>query len=113
MPSSRRRSRRNSERLADAHGGTEIAQRELAKLVAAQIDDRGALDVLRHGVKDRGVTIRLAYFRPSHTLADGALDQYQANRLTVARQFHYSARDPASPSTWRCSLTASPSRRQS
>ena len=79
------------QQLANAHGGTETAQRELAKLVAAQIDDRGALDVLRHGVKDRGVTIRLAYFRPSHTLADGALDLYQANRLTVARQFRYSA----------------------
>ena len=83
------------ELLATAHGGIETARRELAKLVAGQIDDRGALDVLRHGVKDRGVTIKLAYFRPSHTLARGALDQYQANRLTVARQFHYSARDPA------------------
>ena len=82
------------QQLANAHGGTETGQRELAKLVAAQIDDRGALDVLRHGVKDRGVTIRLAYFRPSHTLADGALDLYQANRLKVARQFRYSAADP-------------------
>ena len=82
-------------RLADAHGGAETARRELAKLVAAQIDDRGALDVLRHGVKDRGVTVKLAYFRPSHTLAQGALTLYQANRLTVARQFRYSAADPA------------------
>jgi type I restriction enzyme, R subunit len=82
------------EQLAVAHGGIDAAQRELAKLVASEIDDRGALDVLRHGVKDRGVTIRLAYFRPSHTLARGALDQYQANRLMIARQFRYSARDP-------------------
>ncbi len=82
------------EQLAAAHGGIDAAQRELAKLVASEIDDRGALDVLRHGVKDRGVTIRLAYFRPSHTLARCALDQYQANRLMIARQFRYSAQDP-------------------
>lgn len=82
------------EQLAVAHGGIDAAQRELAKLVASEIDDRGALDVLRHGVKDRGVTIRLAYFRPSHTLAHGALDQYLANRLMIARQFRYSAQDP-------------------
>jgi type I restriction enzyme R subunit len=83
------------EQLTAAHSGIEAAGQELAKLVASEIDDRGALDVLRHGVKDRGITIRLAYFRPSHTLAEGALDQYQANRLTVARQFHYSPQDPA------------------
>ena len=86
---------REFQRLADAHGGAEAAQRELAKLIAAQIDDRGALEVLRHGVKDRGVTIRLAFFRPSHTLAQDALDLYQANRLMVARQFRYSTADSA------------------
>ena len=37
--------------------------------------------------------IRLAYFRPAHTLADDALDDYETNRLTVARQLHYSATD--------------------
>ncbi|HEV8651357.1 MAG TPA: type I restriction endonuclease [Actinomycetes bacterium] len=77
-----------------AHGGANAAQAEFARLVAKEIDDRGALDVLRHGVKDRGVTIKLAYFRPSHTLAQGALDNYKANRLTVMRQLHYSIRDP-------------------
>src|SRR6266508_97386 len=83
------------ERLITAHGGADAAQQEFAKLVAREIDDRGALDVLRHGVKDRGVTIRLAYFRPSHTLARGALDHYRDNRLTVVRQLHYSVRGPA------------------
>src|SRR6266545_3677060 len=50
--------------------------------------------ITAHGGKDRGVTIRLAYFRPSHTLARGALDHYRDNRLTVVRQLHYSVRDP-------------------
>ncbi|MFG1864796.1 type I restriction endonuclease subunit R [Microbispora bryophytorum] len=72
---------------------TETAMREFTKLVAREIDSRGALDVLRHGVKDHGVKIRLAYFRPSHTLAAEALKEYDANRLTVTRQLRYSADD--------------------
>ena len=68
--------------------------RQFALRVAAEIDSRGVLDVLRQGVKDRGVQIDLAYFRPGHTLAAGALDEYNANVLTVARQLHFSFRDP-------------------
>jgi type I restriction enzyme R subunit len=79
-------------RLVDAYGGGEAARQAFVKLVAAQIDKRGALDVLRKGVKDRGVTIQLAYFRPGHTLAEDALDDYIANRLTVVRQLRYSAK---------------------
>ena len=82
------------ERLIAAYGSTSEAYRGFTRLLAAQIDERGVLDVLRHGVKDRGVAIALAYFRPSHTLAHRALDNYRANRLTVVRQLHYSARDP-------------------
>ena len=51
------------------------------------------LDVLRQGVKDRGVSIALAYFRPGLLLAADALDEYNKNVLTVARQLHFSARD--------------------
>lgn len=79
-------------RLESAYGGIEIALREFAKRVASEIDKRGTLDVLRNGVKDRGVTIQLVYFRPGHTLAAGALDEYNANRLTVVRQLRYSAK---------------------
>ncbi|MBS2965262.1 type I restriction endonuclease subunit R, partial [Actinocrinis puniceicyclus] len=84
------------ERLRSSYGGDRnTTQREFNKRLAREIDQRGALDVLRHGVKDRGVTIDLAYFRPGHTLAANALDEYHANRLTVARQLHYSPRDPS------------------
>ena len=70
------------------------AQRQFAQRVAAEIDSRGVLDVLRQGVRDRGVQIGLAYFRPGHTLAADALAEYDANVLTVARQLRYSLRDP-------------------
>jgi type I restriction enzyme R subunit len=80
------------EKLVTAYGDLATAQRDFAKRVAAEIDKRGALDVLRNGVKDRGTTIQLAYFRPGHTLAAGALDEYNANQLTVVRQLPYSAK---------------------
>ncbi|GAA2494121.1 type I restriction endonuclease subunit R [Winogradskya humida] len=80
------------DKLEAAYGDRETARAELAKRVATEIDKRGALDVLRNGVKDRGVTVQLCYFRPGHTLAAGALDDYHANRLTVVRQLRYSAK---------------------
>ncbi|HEX5402063.1 MAG TPA: DEAD/DEAH box helicase family protein [Pseudonocardiaceae bacterium] len=82
-------------RLLEFEGGDQdAAQRKFARYVAREIDQRGALDVLRHGVKDRGVLIRLAYFKPAHTLADDALVQYRENRLSVRRQLHYSTKTP-------------------
>ena len=96
-------------KLIELYGGDpDVAQRQFALRVAAEIDSRGVLDVLRQGVKDRGVQIDLAYFRPGHTLAEGALDEYNANILTVARQLHFSFRDPACRWTWRSSSTGFP-----
>lgn len=85
----------NWDRLIGFYGGDQpTTQRQFAQRVAAEIDARGVLDVLRQGVRDRGVQIDLAYFRPGHTLAANALAEYDANVLTVARQLHYSVRDP-------------------
>ncbi|MBP5892001.1 type I restriction endonuclease subunit R [Streptomyces scabiei] len=82
-------------RLIELYGGDQsTAQRQFAQRLASEIDARGVLDVLRQGVRDRGVQMDLAYFRPGHTLAANALAEYNANVLTVARQLHYSARDP-------------------
>jgi type I restriction enzyme, R subunit len=85
---------KNWERLIELYGDQPLAQRQFAQRVAAEVDARGVLDVLRQGVRDRGVQIDLAYFRPGHTLAEDALAGYSANVLTVARQLRYSAREP-------------------
>ncbi|MFD0857008.1 DEAD/DEAH box helicase family protein, partial [Actinomadura adrarensis] len=82
---------REWERLRAAYG--EDPARPFARLVAKEIDQRGALDVFRQGVKDKGIRFRLAYFRPAHTLAAGALDEYNANRCVVTRQLHFSGKD--------------------
>ena len=79
------------DRLVDYAGGDHaLAQREFCRLLARELDARGALDVLRNGVKDRGVRINLAYFRPAHTVADDALEDYRHNRLSVRNQLRYS-----------------------
>jgi type I restriction enzyme, R subunit len=82
------------DRLIELYGDQGAAQRQFAQRVAAEVDARGVLEVLRHGVRDRGVHVDLAYFRPGHTRAAGALAGYEANVLTVARQLHWSVRDP-------------------
>ncbi|MFC0866222.1 type I restriction endonuclease [Sphaerimonospora cavernae] len=79
-------------RLVTLQAGDEAgAARRLAEVVAKTIDADGALEVLRHGVKDRGITFRIAYFRPAHTIAADALEPYGKNILSVVRQFRYAA----------------------
>ncbi|MFD9162561.1 type I restriction endonuclease subunit R [Streptomyces sp. NPDC059558] len=76
---------------ADAgNSAADLAMGEFKKLLAKEIDQRGALDVLRNGVRDRGLHIDLAYFRPAHAVAEDAFDNYNSNRLSVTRQLRYS-----------------------
>jgi hypothetical protein len=49
------------------------------------------VDVLRRGVTDLGVTIRLVYFRPAHGLTPDLVRRYGENRLTISRQLAYEA----------------------
>jgi type I restriction enzyme R subunit len=65
------------------------AQAKFADRLASELDKRGVVDVLRHGVTDQGVTLRLAYFRPAHGLSPELAERYEANRLTVTRQLRY------------------------
>jgi len=78
------------ERLLGLHGGADVAQRKFAERLAAEITQRGTVDVLRRGVVDLGVRIILAYFRPAHEITPDLLRLYEANRCTVARQVHFS-----------------------
>ncbi len=72
------------------YGGDEAAARTgFAKRLAAELDARGTVDVLRHGVGDYGVALRLAYFRPAHGLTPELEELYATNRVTVTRQFNY------------------------
>lgn len=65
------------------------ARSGFAKRLAKELDDRGTVDVLRHGISDLGVTLQLAYFRPAHGLTAALTALYEANRVTCTRQFPY------------------------
>lgn len=57
------------------------------------LDSRGCLDVVRHGFKCYGKQIEVAYFKPAHGLNPEIAKLYQANRLTITRQLHYSTQN--------------------
>ncbi|MFG2021121.1 type I restriction endonuclease subunit R [Actinomadura geliboluensis] len=81
------------ERLVILYGNsTGAAQLGFAKRLDKAIAEDGVLTVLRKGVKDRGVLIRVAYFKPNLVLDDSVLDEYRANRLTVVRELEYATK---------------------
>ncbi len=50
------------------------------------MDSRGSLDVIRHGFKCYGETIKVAYFAPAHGMNPEVAALYAKNRLTIVRQ---------------------------
>ena len=68
-------------RLTDIHG-PDVEIRFLQRLVK-ELDNRGTLDVLRHGIIDYGVRFRLAYFNPVSGLNP------ELQRLFRAQQAHH------------------------
>jgi len=79
------------ERLKQHHG-EEVKERFLKRLTA-EIEHRGALDVLRNGIKDSGCKFQLAYFHPASGLNAEIQRLYQANLFSVIRQLKYSLKN--------------------
>jgi type I restriction enzyme R subunit len=79
-----------SEILTKNHGSQ--AETTLLSRVREQIDQRGTLDVLRHGVELIGLRqpLIVAQFKPALGINPEILARYKANRLRVIRQVHYS-----------------------
>lgn len=57
------------------------------------IADRGVVDVLRKGIKDRGQELKLCYFKPNTSKNPLHIELYPMNRFSVIRQLHYSIRN--------------------
>src|SRR5690606_31448422 len=78
------------ESLSRSHGAA--AEAALLDRVRKQINDRGTLDVIRHGVEMVGVRgmIQLAQFKPAMGVNPDIIAAYEANRLRVVRQLRYS-----------------------
>ncbi len=45
-----------------------------------ELDLRGMLDVIRHGITDSGVKFRLAYFKPDSNLNPETVELYKQNK---------------------------------
>ncbi|MFD0518536.1 type I restriction endonuclease [Paractinoplanes durhamensis] len=79
--------------VVDFYGGDpNAAQRGFVKRLDQAITSDGLLDVLRKGVKDHGVRIRVAYFKPSFVESDEILADYRKNRLSVVRELAYATK---------------------
>jgi type I restriction enzyme R subunit len=79
------------ETLSKNHGTG--AQTMLLDRIRKQLDDRGTLDVLRHGVELIGLRhpIALAQFKPATAMNLDIMARYAANRLRIIRQVRYSS----------------------
>ena len=58
-----------------------------------ELDLRGMLDVLRHGITDSGIKFKLAFFKPDSGLNPETIALYNQNNLQVTRQVHFSAKN--------------------
>jgi type I restriction enzyme R subunit len=78
------------ETLSGNHGA-QAGETLLARL-RDQLDQRGTLDVLRHGIELLGLKqpLKLAEFKPAMAINPDILSRYAANRLRIVRQVRYS-----------------------
>lgn len=63
---------------------------KLYKRINEEVTNHGLIHVLRHGVNDRGVKLRVCYFKPESSYNQILIDNYNSNNLSVVRQFAYS-----------------------
>jgi type I restriction enzyme R subunit len=66
---------------------------KLLQRLHKELELRGALDVIRNGFTDNGVTYDMAYFKPETSLNADAEKHYYNNILSVTRQVKYSKKN--------------------
>ncbi len=69
---------------------------KLLDRVSRAIKNRGVLDVLRKGIKDRGCHFKLTYFLPSSGMNPKHKELYEKNRFSLIRQLHYAQKNEKS-----------------
>jgi type I restriction enzyme, R subunit len=76
----------------EAQYGAQTTEKFITRL-HSEIGSRGVLDVLRRGIKDRGASIRLAYFMPATRLNPEHARLAGLNIFSVVRQLRYSQKN--------------------
>lgn len=69
--------------------GEQVREKVLHR-ISSEISKHGLIDILRNGVKDRGVYLDLVYFQPKSGLNPKHQELYEKNRFRVVRQLRYS-----------------------
>lgn len=63
---------------------------KLTRRVNTAISESNVLDVLKKGIKDMGIEIKLCYFKTSSNLNQDLVNLYEGNICGITRQFPYS-----------------------
>ncbi len=66
---------------------------KIVENVSRQLQSKKTLEVLRHGFKDRGERLYLAYFKPANNKTPEHEKWYAKNRMALVRQLKYSNRN--------------------
>lgn len=69
----------------------EQAKAKLAARFDKEVQDHGLIHVLRNGITDMGVKLKVCYFKPESALNEKDNELYQKNIVSVTRQFYFSA----------------------
>lgn len=69
------------------------SETQIIKRLVKELDLRGSLDVIRHGIIDSGIKFQLAYFQPDSNLNEETIALYAFNKLFVTRQVKYSTKN--------------------
>ena len=68
----------------------EDAEDKFISRLVKELDLRGMLDVVRHGITDSGIKFKLAYFKPDSNLNPETQRLYEKNKLYCTRQVKFS-----------------------
>lgn len=79
------------ERFVKKYGSK--AEAQLYRTFQADVVRYGLIYVLRHGLDDFGIKLKLCYFAPASTLNEELVTKYGQNILTCTRQFAYSTKN--------------------
>jgi type I restriction enzyme R subunit len=71
-----------------------VAEEKVLKRLSDQVRAKGIVEVLRKGIKDGETALKLYYSQPASNLNPEAIQKYEANIFSVARQVHFSVDNP-------------------
>lgn len=76
------------EKLSDQYGVD--TDNKIVSRLAREVKDKKTLHILREGIRDRGQSLKLAFFKPTHSKTPEHQTWYDQNKLTIIRQLKYS-----------------------